>query len=1188
VKIPAFLQRYQAQAKRLLDAAQDIEFSGPTYQVKIHDPDSKEEVWSFLQLDPQDNLREAFCSCEAEERGCWHLAASYLCLFDKEQRPLHTRFKKSFWKALGNWLLLRYGNKTPKTPQWIAEGRTERGKRLIEELYRKKIPETEENSIKFSNLSEEELEAWRLGKPGPELAFELSRWSDFTKILLRLNEKRPFKITFKETSKYPDQIEMANPDLFLQCHLPLQGLLKLIPYLHEVDSNLNTYNRLEDYVKSISFDPKSCCFHLNLQPIPTAALGIPLDQWIYIPHQGFYPTSFAIPEKICGEGIEPLLQEHFEEIGRIPGVKWRREPISLQYHLHLDSAWNLHLSPYIDEPGDLEQGFIWGHFCWHPSKGLFQFVKKPYEDLPKQVEEAELSEFIRQHAFWLNQQEGFEVHLGSVETQIRYQVSSQGDLSFEQRLPLNREAAKEFGAWIYLPGEGFFHKTQQHVHLPLDFQRSLRADLVPSFIRQNQEELKLIPNFFLEEDPLQDAGLEASLEADETISVSPIYQLKPAYEKSLFRFYEEWIYIADGGFAELSPGHRLPSKLREHVIIPLDKRLTFLSDELPSLKMWIRKIDPRLERPLFMRLTLTALENLGQNQWRAALSYQTEKGAIPISSFVQAIQKGKRLLFTPFGWIDVLGERFKWLRKLQTPPEEGKETLIFSTLELLRLHAFEEITVQGEASALFQSIIELKISEACDYSALQSHLRPYQKLGVNWLFSLYAYLLGGLLCDEMGLGKTHQAMALMAAVQKIRPQARFLVVCPTSVLYHWEDKLQEFFPTLSVLTFHGPLRERTLEKDFSLLLTSYGILRRELDKIGKLSFDIAIYDEIQVAKNHKSKLYAVLQGLRADMKIGLTGTPIENRLRELKTLFDLVLPGYMPGESDYMRLIVTPIEKKRDMQQKGLLQRLIHPFILRRQKKEVLSDLPDKTEEIAHCDLHPAQERLYREVLFAQRDQLMQNLQDSSQPVSFLHVFSLLSRLKQICDHPALYLKKTEEYEKYHSGKWDLFVELLNEARESQQKVVVYSQYLGMLDIIEEHLRSAGVGFASLRGSTRDRKEQISLFAQDPSCEVFVASLRAAGLGIDLTAASVVIHYDRWWNAARENQATDRVHRFGQHRGVQVFKLVTKNTFEERIHQIIERKKELTQESLTFDDHDVLKTFTREELYQLLLYTQEK
>ncbi len=222
------------------------------------------------------------------------------------------------------------------------------------------------------------------------------------------------------------------------------------------------------------------------------------------------------------------------------------------------------------------------------------------------------------------------------------------------------------------------------------------------------------------------------------------------------------------------------------------------------------------------------------------------------------------------------------------------------------------------------------------------------------------------------------------------------------------------------------------------------------------------------------------------------------------------------------------------------------------------------------------------QLLQQRRHHLLAELQKDGQSIPFLHIFALLSSLKQICDHPAVYLKTPEDYQLYGSGKWELFVELLREARESQQKVVVFSQYLGMLDIIEGYLTEQGIGYAAIRGATQNRKEQLRLFNHEPECEVFVGSLQAAGLGIDLTAGSVVIHYDRWWNAARENQATDRVHRIGQTRGVQVFKLVTKGTFEEKIDAMIIRKGKLMEEVVGVDDQYILKSFTRSDLIQLL------
>ena len=261
---------------------------------------------------------------------------------------------------------------------------------------------------------------------------------------------------------------------------------------------------------------------------------------------------------------------------------------------------------------------------------------------------------------------------------------------------------------------------------------------------------------------------------------------------------------------------------------------------------------------------------------------------------------------------------------------------------------------------------------------------------------------------------------------------------------------------------------------------------------------------------------------------------------------------------------------------------MIKPFILRRKKSEVLLELPEKIEEISYCDLSDEQKQLYTKTFLLHKEALIKDLESGDKPVPYLHVFSLLSSLKQICDHPCLISKDYSEFQKHKSGKWDLFVELLQEVRDSGQKLVIFSQYLNMLDMIETYLKENKIGYAGIRGSTRNRKEQLENFKKDPQCEVFLASLQAVGVGVDLVSASVVIHYDRWWNPARENQATDRVHRIGQNRGVQVFKLVTKGTIEEHIHRLIEKKLTLAEGVLGFDEQDQIKGLDRDELLKLL------
>ena len=391
---------------------------------------------------------------------------------------------------------------------------------------------------------------------------------------------------------------------------------------------------------------------------------------------------------------------------------------------------------------------------------------------------------------------------------------------------------------------------------------------------------------------------------------------------------------------------------------------------------------------------------------------------------------------------------------------------------------------------------------------------------------------------------------------------------------------------MNVWTFHGMNRSlENFHEESDILLTSYGVWRNEAKALKGMKFDIAIFDEIQIAKNQASQVYHSLLKINARMKLGMTGTPIENRLRELKTLFDLVLPSYMLSESEYKKTFVSPIEKHGNVERKQLLSRLINPFVLRRKKEDVLFDLPEKTEEVSYCDLLPQQVQLYTQVLSSSRDRILNDLRSNSSPIPYIHIFALLAHLKQICNHPAVYLKEPEEYKNYQSGKWNLFVELLEEARESGQKVVVFSQYLTMLDIIESYLKEHNIGYATIRGSTVNRGEQVERFNTNPKCEVFVASLQAAGLGIDLTAASVVIHYDRWWNAAREKQATDRVHRIGQTRGVQVFKLTTKATIEEHIDLMISKKGQLLEDIIGVDNHQIIKKLDRDEIIELLQIT---
>ncbi|MFZ5861802.1 MAG: SNF2-related protein [Nitrospirota bacterium] len=460
-------------------------------------------------------------------------------------------------------------------------------------------------------------------------------------------------------------------------------------------------------------------------------------------------------------------------------------------------------------------------------------------------------------------------------------------------------------------------------------------------------------------------------------------------------------------------------------------------------------------------------------------------------------------------------------------------------------------------------------------------LRPYQHTGYNWLWFLHTTGLHGMLADEMGLGKTHMTMAVLLAAVREESSRPSLIVCPTSVIDHWEDTLREYAPTLQPMRYHGttrgPLEHGRLPP---VVLTSFSLLAREPEIFRAIAWNYLVLDEAQKIKNPATQSAKAAKSLSARHRLALTGTPIENRPAELWSIFDFLLPGYLGSAKSFRREFESPIIKHGDRGREAVLKRVIHPFKLRRLKADVLKELPPKVEDRRHCRLSPAQAAIYREVVARDGQRLADDIRHGSGPIPYIHVFAVLSRLKQLCDHPALVIKGPKG-RGMASGKFELFTELMEEALDGDEKVVVFTQYLGMIDLIGAWLNKHGVDWVELRGATRDRRAVVKRFQTDPTCRVFVSSLLAGGLGINLTAASVVIHYDRWWNAARENQATDRVHRIGQSRGVQVFKLITRGTLEDKIDKMIREKASLL-DSIVEEDAATLKALTREELVELL------
>jgi SNF2 family DNA or RNA helicase len=434
----------------------------------------------------------------------------------------------------------------------------------------------------------------------------------------------------------------------------------------------------------------------------------------------------------------------------------------------------------------------------------------------------------------------------------------------------------------------------------------------------------------------------------------------------------------------------------------------------------------------------------------------------------------------------------------------------------------------------------------------------------------------------MGLGKTLQTITLMVTLlERGKAGEPFLVACPTSVLPHWRSQIERHAPSvLRPIVHHGA--QRRLPKKLGpgdVLLTSYGVLRRDAEALSAIPFSLAAFDEAQNLKNRGTQAYEAADHLVADVKLGLTGTPIENSLGELKALFDLILPGYLGTDKGFEDRYL----KEADEDRLTELRRVVSPFVLRRLKSSVLDELPEKIEDVRTCALSDDQVRLYREAVSGRGAELARQIEAAADGhLPYIHVFALLSLLKKICDHPALAVGDLGRAGELVSGKWDLYQEILRECLDSGQKVVVFTQFLGMIELMERHLGGLGVGYVKLTGASGNRGAIVDRFNHDPDCKVFLGSLKAGGAGIDLVGGSAVIHYDRWWNAAREDQATDRVYRLGQKRAVQVLKLVTEGTLEEKIAAIIEKKRQVMASVVQEDSPELAKVFSTDELLDML------
>ena len=1178
-------------------------FSQRTYQIEVRDEDES-SVWVFLGLNEEGELADYFCQCDNFEKhqSCPHVAASYLFAFLNEHKSLSSRYLSSLWYILFFIAARRHGF-SPKVEKkgsgFVILSSTgkelfsfkSKSKEKLSELVFERQKETEETSIKFSNLDSHELKLYKEGRASIQFQFELSFFSDLSKWIMVLEAgKKPFTLQFDEGEMgLPSLIRVCFEEVEFSMYLAKSNWEEILHFLKNHNSPLPVYESGDFDIKEMHYDKQRARITLKKEALKVEQSDVvDLGDWYFRRGFGFFPKKvdplFANDEI---EDIALLFRSHLDLVERkLKNEKIHLEKLEPHYHLFMDNKGCLHISLYVFKKGDLSHGKGIYFHPWAFIDGFgFTKLKQPlFEEVEKVIKREKMGEFITEYRAWLSTFEGFETHLSHMESTLSYEVRDDHTLRFFTGEISENKDTIDLGEWLWVKGQGFFAKNRGGAHSFLKSGMQVESYDVSGFIRSHEPELELVQGFFSRRSPILKMGLDIRYNDNGIIEVMPKVSYTAGYSSDRVQLFGEYAYIKGEGFSRTSEKALLPVGYEKAKEIPSFLEQHFLFQELPDLMPYIFEIDPRLVRPESLKLKIEGLElDSKRGLWKLRCHLQSEIGKSRIEPLFHAACQQKPFLPTSSGLILIKDFNYHWLAELKEQNIQ-KDGLKISSIQWIHILAYQDIEFDAGCDAELVRVLKqftthnLSELDMPPLVGLKTTLRPYQEMGIRWIYNLYRNHLSGILADEMGLGKTHQAMGLIAAAMN-HPGGKYFVVCPTSVIYHWENLLRDFLPDICFRVYYGP--ERSLEGEWDLLLTSYGTLRGDIQKIKKIPFEIAIFDEMQSAKNKHSQIHKSLKSLNSVMKMGLTGTPIENDLTELKALFDILIPSLFPSDDTFRELFINPIERGENKDRYHLLKKLVSPFILRRKKSEVLQDLPEKIEEISYVDLSDEQRVMYNQILKTGFHEL-EELEKGEKPRLYLHIFALLLKLKQVCDHPCLITKQVDDYEQHSSGKFELFKELLEEARQSGQKVVVFTQYIDMLRIIKKYLDKEGIGSAMIHGQVKDRRGEVERFKDDPKCEVFIASLGAAGVGIDLTQASVVIHYDRWWNPARENQATDRVHRYGQTRGVQVFKFVCKNTIEEHIHAIIEKKQSLMQDVIGFDDENHLKKIDPKELMEMM------
>lgn len=627
-----------------------------------------------------------------------------------------------------------------------------------------------------------------------------------------------------------------------------------------------------------------------------------------------------------------------------------------------------------------------------------------------------------------------------------------------------------------------------------------------------------------------------------------------------------------------------------------EEAITFLLDSYPDLVAKYRVYgEKNLSRYKVRHGSPKVVANVEEDQEEEGwfdlnINVEYEDLSVPIEKIWKAWIQGKRYVQLKDGSYTNLPD--SWLRKLQhklrtlgmdpeKPPKKKYKKFEAPSIEKL-IEDVPKARTDSFWDRLNSKINDFKQIEQIEQpQGLQATLRPYQVEGLSFLNFLKEYGFGGILADEMGLGKTLQVLALLQHMKEKGECGTNLIVVPTSVLPNWQKETEKFLPEMRQLLIYGSRREHLFKEipKSDLVITTYALFRRDLEELNKYSYNCVILDEAQNIKNPNTITARSVRKVKANFRVCLSGTPIENNLLELWSLFEFLMPGFLGSQNSFQKGFVKPI-KEGDEETLETLRTRVRPFILRRKKTDVVQELPPKVENVHYAALVDEQKELYASLAKKLKEQVMQKVEEQGIAQSQMSILDALLKLRQICCHPRLLkLDMPGVNTNLPSGKFDAFKDLVSGIMEDGHKVLVFSQFVQMLQIIRSWLKMNEIPYTYLDGASKDRSEQVERFNNDPEVPIFLISLKAGGTGLNLTAADYVIHYDPWWNPAVESQATDRTHRIGQTKKVFSYKLICENTVEEKILKLQEEKKDVADAIIPGQDN--LASLTKEDLEML-------